>query len=56
VPLLDHDPSGYEDGLPRERDPSALQHHAQEHDQVPILPDQREDLVYGLQASIILLT
>lgn len=41
--------SGYEDGLSGEWNPDALQHHAKEDDQVPVLTNQREDLVCGLQ-------
>jgi len=42
---------GYEDGLTGEWDPDALQHHPEEDDQVPVLSDQREKLVCGLQEA-----
>jgi hypothetical protein len=45
---------GYQDGFPGQRDPDALQHYPEEDDQVPILLDQRRDLVHDLQGATIL--
>ena len=56
MPSLDHDPRGYEDSLSRERDTDTLQHHPNEDDQISVLADQRENVVYGLQSVMILLT
>src|SRR5215213_9958653 len=55
MPPLGHDAGGYEYGLSGDRDPGALQQHAEENDQVPVLADQGEDMVYGLQGLPILL-
>ena len=54
--LLDHCASGYEDGFSGEWYPAALQQHSKEDNQVSILSDQGEDLVYGRQGLMILLT
>jgi hypothetical protein len=54
MPSLDHDPSGYKDGLSGKRNPDTLQHHPQEDDQVAVVANQGEDLVYGLQGLMIL--
>jgi hypothetical protein len=53
---LDHNPSGYEDGLSGKRDPDTLEHHPQENNEVSVLADQGENVVYGLQGLMILLT
>src|SRR5215210_3572223 len=55
MPPLGHDAGGYEDGLSGDRNPGALQQHAEENDQVPVVADQGEDMVYGLQGLPILL-
>ena len=54
--MLDDDAGGYEDSLSGERNPAALQQHPKEDNQVSVLSDQGENLVYGLQSLIILLT
>jgi hypothetical protein len=43
VPLVSHCASGYEDSFSREWDPSALQQHSKEDNQVSVLSDQGED-------------
>jgi hypothetical protein len=53
---LDHDARGYEDGLSGKWNPYTLEHHPQEDDQVTVLAYQGENIVYGLQGLMILLT
>jgi hypothetical protein len=40
-----------EDGFAGERYPDTLHHYAEEDDQVPVLADQREDLIHGLHEA-----
>jgi hypothetical protein len=42
---------GDEDGLTGERYPNTLHHHAEDDEQVPVLADQREDLVHALHEA-----
>ena len=51
VPPLGHDTRGQEDGLSGQRHPRALEHHAEEDNQVPVLRDEGEDMVYGAHLS-----
>ena len=53
--LLGCDASGYEDGFSREGYPATLQQHPKEDNQVSVLSDKGEDVVYGRQGLIILL-
>ena len=53
---MDHDTRGNKDGLSGERNPDALEHHPEEDDQVSVLADQGENVVYGLQDLPILST
>src|SRR5215210_5909695 len=52
-PVMDQETGGDEYGLARERYSDTLQHHPEENEQVPVLSDQREDLVHGLHEACL---